>query len=483
MIVKDSGEILRQTLRSFLPHVDHFCICDTGSTDNTPQILLEETEYYSGYLFKEPFVDFSHNRNLVLDAAERMYPQCYYITIDDTYLLENPGGFDEFFEKATDPSYLIFIRNEETQYLSLKVSTTGMRYRYRIHEVLDPPEPAKIVKDFFFIEKRPVDHRKRTADRAEFDLVCLRKDLQENPKDPRLMFYIGRTLYNQDKLLEAAQWFKERVLIDTGSRWEKYQSMVYITLIAERTHHHPKELLELFLGIHKMFPEYKEPLFYAAVNAAEIGEHDRAIELLEKSYYSPQRSEFCDKHVIAEKEVPRMLCSYYFKNNLEKCVPFLFKHYVQRELDFDYTYETYLRHIFRFNPKVLFETKWVIYSDNLSPEDFLTAFPPFRDVSMVFSSAQENVYREVVTNYAVSNLLVLNRVDRIAFFPNVTNVFLMLTKDTPEGGSLECFPSLRAVIAKTDLHETKIKETYLSPSAGRLVITLDKFLLLITDAR
>lgn len=477
MIVKDSGEILRTTLRSFLPHVDHFCICDTGSTDQTPQILLEETEFYSGFLFKEDFVDFSHNRNRVLEMAEKLYPDCYYITIDDSYTLDNPAGFDEFFETAADPSYLVFIRNEETQYLSVKISTTGMRYRYRIHEVLDPPEPPKIIKDFLFREHRSADHRQRTKNRSEFDLVCLRKDLEDRPKDPRLMFYIGRTLYNQDKLLEAAEWFKERVLIDGGSRWEKYQSMVYITLIAERTHHSPQELLDLYLGIYTAFPEYKEPLFYAAVAASETGNHERAIQLLEKSYYTPQRSEFCDKHVVSEREVPRMLCSYYFRTDLEKCVPFLYKHYIARELPFDYAYENYLRHIYRINSKAAFPTKWVVYSDNLIASDFMEAIP-IKDVQ-VFDESRQKEYRDTVTSYAIDNLLVLNRVDRIAFFPNVTNVYLMLTKDMPEGGSLECFPSLRAVIAKSDDHAVRVRDTYLSSSAGKLLITLDQFLPLV----
>jgi|LauGreDrversion4_2_1035121.scaffolds.fasta_scaffold17862_2 glycosyltransferase involved in cell wall biosynthesis len=477
MIVKNSGEILRTTLRSFLPHVDHFVICDTGSTDQTPEILLQETELYSGFLFKAEFVDFSHNRNLVLERAEQQYPGCYYITIDDSYTLENPEGFHSFFETATDPAYLVFIRNEETQYLCVKISTTGMRYRYRIHEVLDPKEPPKIATDFLFQEHRPADHRTRTAERADFDIKCLRKDLEDHPKDPRLMFYIGRTLFNQQKWLEAAEWFKERVCLESGSRYERYQSMVYIALIAEKTHHPEKELVDLYLGIYNVFPEYKEPLYYAALAYSDMRQHDKSIELLEKAYYTPARPEFCSKHVIAQREIPRMLARYYFKTDLEKCVPFLFKHYIQAELEFDYIYESYLRHIFRFSPIVVYPAKWVIYSDNLPKETFQKVFAI--EDSVVFDSRDEETYRKLVCNYSVRNLLVLNRVDRIAFFPNVENVFLMLLKDTPEGGMLDCFPALRAVIAKDSLHATRLQEDYLTGSGARLVITTEQFLLLV----
>jgi glycosyltransferase involved in cell wall biosynthesis len=42
MIVKNSGEVLRDCLRAAKPHIDHWTILDTGSIDQTPQIVTEE---------------------------------------------------------------------------------------------------------------------------------------------------------------------------------------------------------------------------------------------------------------------------------------------------------------------------------------------------------------------------------------------------------------------------------------------------------
>jgi glycosyltransferase involved in cell wall biosynthesis len=476
MIVKNAGQILRVTLNSFLPHVDHFCICDTGSTDSTLDILDEETACYDGYLFREEFVDFSHNRNRVLEEAEKRYPGCYYITIDDSYTLADPEAFVSFFRQADKPAYYVTIRNDKSRYLSIKVSTQGMRFRYRIHELIQPPETPPLAYGITFIEHRPEDHEKRTAARAEFDLVCLRKDLAEHPKDPRLMFYIARTLYNQDKLLEAAEWFKERIQCPEGCRYEKYQSMIYITLIAERTHHTPKELLDLYLGIYKLFPDYKETLYYAALSAAEMEQHEQAIKMLEEAYYADHHAQFCVKHIILEKEIPRMLCNYYFKLDLSKCVPFLFKHYISRELPFDYRYESYIRLIFRIEPKVIHPTRWVVYSDNLS------SFPlPIEDAT-VLDSSKDLVYQSVVTSYSIPSLLVVNRVDRIPYFPNVSSIYFMVLNESPEGGVIDVFPMLKAIIAKDAAHAARLKEKYLSPAAARIVITVEQFLMLVSPA-
>lgn len=44
MIVKNESNIITRLFDSVLPIIDTYCICDTGSTDNTPQII---TDYFN----------------------------------------------------------------------------------------------------------------------------------------------------------------------------------------------------------------------------------------------------------------------------------------------------------------------------------------------------------------------------------------------------------------------------------------------------
>ena len=39
MIVKNESRVIERLLRSVLPLIDTYCICDTGSTDNTVEII------------------------------------------------------------------------------------------------------------------------------------------------------------------------------------------------------------------------------------------------------------------------------------------------------------------------------------------------------------------------------------------------------------------------------------------------------------
>jgi glycosyltransferase involved in cell wall biosynthesis len=44
MIVKNEGTVITRLFESVLPYIDSYCICDTGSTDNTIEII----ETFSG---------------------------------------------------------------------------------------------------------------------------------------------------------------------------------------------------------------------------------------------------------------------------------------------------------------------------------------------------------------------------------------------------------------------------------------------------
>jgi glycosyltransferase involved in cell wall biosynthesis len=63
MIVKNSGEVLRDCLRINKKYIDQWTILDTGSTDNTIEIIKDELKDIPGNLYQEPFIDFATSRN------------------------------------------------------------------------------------------------------------------------------------------------------------------------------------------------------------------------------------------------------------------------------------------------------------------------------------------------------------------------------------------------------------------------------------
>lgn len=71
MIIKDEASSIRELLEAAKPHVDRWTILDTGSEDGTQDIVREVMKDVPGALYEEPFVDFSHARNRVIERDAR----------------------------------------------------------------------------------------------------------------------------------------------------------------------------------------------------------------------------------------------------------------------------------------------------------------------------------------------------------------------------------------------------------------------------
>ena len=73
MIVKNESRIIRRLMESVIGVIDSYCICDTGSTDDTITIIRDymTTAGKSGEVYSEPFKNFGYNRTHALERAAK----------------------------------------------------------------------------------------------------------------------------------------------------------------------------------------------------------------------------------------------------------------------------------------------------------------------------------------------------------------------------------------------------------------------------
>src|ERR1017187_4686809 len=88
MIVKNEAHVIKRCLRSVKPFIDTYSISDTGSTDNTMDLIREELDGIPGVLVSDPWQDFGTNRNLALSRCEGDF----VLSIDADDTLEHSGG-------------------------------------------------------------------------------------------------------------------------------------------------------------------------------------------------------------------------------------------------------------------------------------------------------------------------------------------------------------------------------------------------------
>lgn len=217
MIVKNAGEKFEEVLTKNLPIIDRWTILDTGSTDDTVNIIKKVlVGKKKGELYQEDFIDFGTSRNRCLELAGS---SCKYkLMLDDTYVIE--GNLREFLEETRgdqfSDSFSLYITSDDVQYCSNRITKTSsnLKYIYKIHEVIQEKNNVNVcipIEKSRIFDIRADYMEKRTMDRKEYDLKLLFEMVEEFPNDPRHLYYVAQT-YNLLKKYELAfEYFMKRV--------------------------------------------------------------------------------------------------------------------------------------------------------------------------------------------------------------------------------------------------------------------------------
>ena len=102
MIIKNGGNSLEHVLNENMDIIDRWTILDTGSTDDTIDIINKVlVGKKKGNLYQEPFINFRESRNRCLDLAGK---KCKYtIMLDDTYIIK--GNLRHFLNEVRGDIY------------------------------------------------------------------------------------------------------------------------------------------------------------------------------------------------------------------------------------------------------------------------------------------------------------------------------------------------------------------------------------------
>src|SRR5947208_5952295 len=91
MIVRNEAAIIRRCLDSVKGIISHWVICDTGSTDGTPEIILDHLKGIPGAVHQTLWIDFGHNRTQALKLAKGKAD--YHLLLDADMTLKVNGEF------------------------------------------------------------------------------------------------------------------------------------------------------------------------------------------------------------------------------------------------------------------------------------------------------------------------------------------------------------------------------------------------------
>lgn len=237
MIVKDEGHLIRDTLKHLLTYIrfDTWCICDTGSTDNTIQEIEEffAEQGIPGAIHRHEWKDFAHNRTLAFQCAYGLSDYAFVWDADD----EIVGDFKLPTNMIHDWYRFTFGARGCTQYRRGQLFNNRKKWKYVgvLHECAscmeDCAPPHDVLGDYHFVSGRrgarskdPMKYHKDALilEKAYTEALAVKDDLYK-----RYAFYCAQSYLCAGNREKAIEFYKKVLELDTWSQ-EQYVSCMEI---------------------------------------------------------------------------------------------------------------------------------------------------------------------------------------------------------------------------------------------------------------
>jgi glycosyltransferase involved in cell wall biosynthesis len=214
MIVKNEADRIQRCLDSTVGHINRVVVLDTGSTDNTPEIIVNHCVKHgiSWIIATDKFENFQQARNLALKHARDAYKACP----DFDYILLMDADMELRVEAPLPPlireAYAIVQRQGNLAYHNTRLlhATSTAEYHGVTHEYIGADNYAVLPEaTCWFLDHADGANR---GDKIERDIRLLTTYLETHPDDARSLFYLAQTYKDAGQLDMAIEYYQKRII-------------------------------------------------------------------------------------------------------------------------------------------------------------------------------------------------------------------------------------------------------------------------------
>ena len=310
MIVKNEAHCITKCLESVKPIINHWVISDTGSTDNTEEVIKEFLKDIPGEYIHNEWKDFSTNRNIALDLAKQKAEYVFIIDADDSLIIEDKGICQ--YDILTHPSYNLKIKHGSITYhrpLLIK-SSTPCKFIGILHEYLDLADtPATLCGSYSHFGAN--GNRSKSPDKYKKDAETFVKALETDPNNSRYLFYCAQSFRDANDLPKALEYYQKRAEIP-GWIEENYIALFEIAKIYEEID--PDKVEIAYLKAHNLMPTRAEALCYLAKFYRKRNEFEKGYfyALCARNIFKPGKALFLEDACYSWIPLDEMaVCGYY----------------------------------------------------------------------------------------------------------------------------------------------------------------------------
>ena len=253
MIVRDATAVLERCIASVAELIDHWVICDTGSVDGTPALVERLLGDLPGQLHHHPWVDFGHNRSLLMEAAAGAADWLLLVDADMTLAVTAPVG-------PLDPSVDAWLlrHHGDLDYAVPRLVRGDRSWTFRgaTHEHLAADGPIVQRELTGVVVHHHADGGSR-SDKFERDFALLERAVADDPGDARSWFYLAQTRRDLGQREAAVRAYRQRIELGGWAEEVAYAHLQVGLLIATDD---PAAAAAAFHAAWEVRPSRAEPL-------------------------------------------------------------------------------------------------------------------------------------------------------------------------------------------------------------------------------
>lgn len=320
MIVKNESKIIERCLDA-AQWVDGFFISDTGSTDDTPEVIERWASKHKkiGVVVKNQWKNFGYNRTEAILQAKKWCRE-NDMDLEKTYLLFLDADMVFSGESIrnivhTADLWDVNQQNPSVVYANLRVARASLEIECKCptHEYYDITTPNVVRKLFTGASINDIGDGGSKSDKVPRDIKMLEEALITDPNNCRYWFYLANT-YRDNRDYEAAiKAYNRRVEIG-GWFEETYCALLYKGDCHYVLKQYP-EAIDSWLKAYNVDHHRGEALSRLSIYYRSISKHYTAMLFIDKGLKLPlpqDRQLFVEKHVYDYRFYYELsICAYY----------------------------------------------------------------------------------------------------------------------------------------------------------------------------
>lgn len=284
LMIKNETKIIKRCIANALAIADAICISDTGSTDDTVDILCTHLPSLPvpAKLVQHNWLNFGHNRTKAFQASQSFCQELgwnpettYGLLLDADMNFVMTPTFDR--NTLTQNGYSIKQKSASLEYYNTRLVKLAYPWVCRgvTHEYWDGNDTSKL--DTIYIND--IGDGGCKSDKFTRDEHLLTQGLLDEPKNERYMFYLAQTLKDLKKLPESIEMYKRRI---TAGGW--YEEIWYSMYVISKLYYELGNLTEMEYWAQKAYDTNKnraENLYFLTRVYREKNMHYKAWHYLQ----------------------------------------------------------------------------------------------------------------------------------------------------------------------------------------------------------